>query len=252
MFNVSKESSTNDLLAVTDSEGREKSRNVHDDDQISTNESLGNAESSEGTSEKIAAEECCNGIDLPDSNNDVVEHQAGTNHMPPESISVAPTQLNSSGPSPLTFQTSSIDETIQRSLAGVSFEQAEGGINISVPTTASSRMITNADEETYLLGYDSDGEIGPFYDAVQNEMECNDEDEDDECSNSGLAATETAGAIPAENASQGVPAELTEAAEAVPKPPTILSEEAIRMMTIAKLKDELGRRGLSKSGVKAK
>jgi hypothetical protein len=30
-----------------------------------------------------------------------------------------------------------------------------------------------------------------------------------------------------------------------------LSEEAIRMMTIAKLKDELGRRGLSKSGVKA-
>jgi len=88
--------------------------------------------------------------------------------MPPDSISVAPTQLNSSEPSPLTFQTSSIDETIQKSLSGGSFEQAEGGVNISVPTTASTRMITNADEETYRLGYNSDGEIGPFYVAVQN------------------------------------------------------------------------------------
>ena len=51
MSNVSEGRSTNDLLAVTDSEGREKSRNVRDDDQISANESLGNAESSEGTSE---------------------------------------------------------------------------------------------------------------------------------------------------------------------------------------------------------
>jgi len=234
MSNVSEKRSTNDLLAVTDSEGREKSRNVHDDNQISTNEYLINAESSVGTSEKITAEECSNSIDLPGSNNDVVKHQAGANHMPPDSISVAPTQLNSSRPSPLTFQTSSIDETIQKSLAGKSFEQAKGGVNISVPTTASTRMNNNANEETYCLGYDSDGEIGPFYDAIQNEMERNDEDEDDECSNSGLVATETTGAVTAENASQGVPTKLTEAAEAVPNPPTTLSEEAIRMMTIAK------------------
>jgi hypothetical protein len=49
-------------------------------------------------------------------------------------------------------------------------------------------------------------------------MERNDEDEDDECSNSGLVATETTGAVPAKNASQGLPTKLTEAAEAVPKP----------------------------------
>jgi hypothetical protein len=68
-------------------------------------------------------------------------------NMLPESV-VVPTQLNSSGQSPLTFQTSSIDETIQKSLARVSFEHADGGVNISVPTTAPTKMITNADKET--------------------------------------------------------------------------------------------------------
>jgi hypothetical protein len=80
-------------------------------------------------------------------------------------------------------------------------------------------------------------------------MEYDDDDIDDECS--GLVATEPAVANPAENASEGVPTEQTARTGHAPPPPTIVSEEAIRVMTVPALKDELGRRGLSKSGVKA-
>jgi hypothetical protein len=109
--------------------------------------------------------ESSNGIDSPD-NNDSGETQADAvdnARSLPDCISVHPSQSNNSGPSPLTFQTSSVDETIHKSTAGVSFEQVDGGVNISVPTTVATRMISNVDEETYRLGYDSDGEIGPFF-----------------------------------------------------------------------------------------
>jgi hypothetical protein len=258
MSNVAGERITNDLSAVTDSEDMENSANVHNENQISGNESITNAEFSEGN-EKIAADnpltanvqqyqplECSDGIGLPD-NNDSGETQADAvdNALSlPECINVHPDRSNNSGPSPLTFQTLSVDETIQKSTAGVVYEQVNGGFNISVPTTVATRMISNIDEKTYRLGYDSDGEIGPFFDAVQHEMEY-----DDECSS--LVSTEPAVANPAENASEGVPTEQTARAGHAPPPPTIVSEEAIRMMTVPALKDELGRRGLSKSGVKA-
>ena len=52
---------------------------------------------------------------------------------------------------------------------------------VGIPTRVSSRIINNIDESMYEKGYDSDGAIGPFMDAVQNEkrMEVEDEDEQD-------------------------------------------------------------------------
>jgi hypothetical protein len=78
MSNVAGERIKNDLSAVTHSEDMENYANVHKDNQISGNESVTNAESSEGN-EKIAAVnpltanvqqyqplECSNGINSLD------------------------------------------------------------------------------------------------------------------------------------------------------------------------------------------
>ncbi len=54
-----------------------------------------------------------------------------------------------------------------------------------MPTSQSTRTIKNTDEKSYAVGYNSDGEVGPFFDAVVGEMEvynsedssCNDYDE---------------------------------------------------------------------------
>ncbi len=86
---------------------------------------------------------------------------------------------------------------------------------------------------------------------MQHELEYNDDDDDDECSNGGLVDVEPPVASPVENAHEGLPTEQAATTGDVLPPPTIVSEEAIRMMTVAALKDELGKRGLSKSGVKA-
>jgi hypothetical protein len=43
---------------------------------------------------------------------------------------VHPDRSNNSGPSPLTFKTLSVDETIQKSTAGVVYEQVNGGFKV--------------------------------------------------------------------------------------------------------------------------
>ena len=52
----------------------------------------------------------------------------------------------------------------------------EPGINEPPP----ARVISNADDDKYEEGYDSEGEIGPFFDAVADEIEANVEVEDED------------------------------------------------------------------------
>jgi hypothetical protein len=73
--------------------------------------------------------------------------------------------------SPLTHETADSDPGPMKSTAGVAFEQNEDGVRFSVPVTESLNMTRNLDESTYNQGYDSDGERGPFYDAVLDEMD---------------------------------------------------------------------------------
>ena len=52
----------------------------------------------------------------------------------------------------------------------------EPGINEPSP----ARVIPNADDDKYKKGYDSEGEIGPLFDAVADEIEANVEVEDED------------------------------------------------------------------------
>lgn len=49
---------------------------------------------------------------------------------------------------------------------------------VGIPTSGETRVIKNLDENKYDEGYDSDGEIGPFVDAIVNEPDRDVEDED--------------------------------------------------------------------------
>jgi hypothetical protein len=73
--------------------------------------------------------------------------------------------------SPLTHETVDSATKPMKSTAGVAFEQNEAGVRFSVPVTESLNTTKNLDESTYNQGYDSDGEQGPFYDAVLDEMD---------------------------------------------------------------------------------
>ena len=41
---------------------------------------------------------------------------------------------------------------------------------VGIPDAGPSRVITKTEENKYEEGYDSNGEIGPFFDAVKNEI----------------------------------------------------------------------------------
>jgi hypothetical protein len=87
----------------------------------------------------------------------------------------------------------------------------------------------------YDQGYDSDGELGPFFDTVANEKDFEDE----------IFNEEPIELVLQEQADATTHVSPTVSAEA----PT-LTEEEVRHMTVNQLKDELTKRKLSKSGKK--
>jgi len=54
------------------------------------------------------------------------------------------------------------------------------GVALSVPVTTQICMSLNSNQLTYHDGYDSDGEVSPFYDAIANEPDSEDEVYDEE------------------------------------------------------------------------
>ena len=58
---------------------------------------------------------------------------------------------------------------------------------VGIPTSQQPRKINNIDENKWEEGYDSDGEIGPFLDAVEDQGGVDVEGEDDELPNSMVA-----------------------------------------------------------------
>ena len=49
---------------------------------------------------------------------------------------------------------------------------------VGIPTSENARETKNRDEKTYDDGYDSDGQLGPFLDAIANEPDITEDDED--------------------------------------------------------------------------
>ncbi len=58
------------------------------------------------------------------------------------------------------------------------YQAASDGAYLSVPETIGLRNINCIDEDAHDLGYDFDGEIGPFFDAVAGEETFEDYDEE--------------------------------------------------------------------------
>ena len=109
----------------------------------------------------------------------------------------------------------------------------ETGIALSVPVTTA--QLTFDARDSYGDGYDSDGELGPFYDAVFDEPS---ESEDEE---------ELATDVPLTNVpTPAVPNDLEQA-----EPSPTLGEDTVKRLTVSQLKDELRKRKLTVNGVKS-
>ena len=105
----------------------------------------------------------------PDSSS---ESMVNTNDTPPQLPIPEPRLPHSSTPSPLTMPSipsnneSSIREREMVSIRNVSFIENERGHHLSVPQQPAALTL-----HTYNNPYDSDGEEGPFFDAVLNELD---------------------------------------------------------------------------------
>ncbi len=143
----------------------------------------------------------------------------------------------------MTLGSSNAEQQIVVSIRRVEFEQSADGVHISVPVTAGYTSISNGNEDTYNLGYDSDGEIGPFYDAVADEVQYSSEQEEEDL----MAALPKASNILPETPAESLESTNTLTnAEVTPEP----TEEKVMTMTVNQLKEELAKRKLSKNGVK--
>jgi hypothetical protein len=153
------------------------------------------------------------------------------------------------GPSPLTSQTSStreIPKEPMESVRRVEFQQTEGGVFISVPveTTATMGGIKNLNEETHRLGYDSDGELGPFFDAVANENWYSDSDDDEE-----PVFLMTPPTPPEQSAPPAI-ASTVDANQPIAAAVS-LTEVEVRAMNVNQLKEQLKKRSKSTNGKKS-
>jgi len=120
-------------------------------------------------------------------------------------------------------------------IQNVVYEYNTNGVALSVPNASAVHVEFNA-RDSYRDGYDSDGKLGPFFDAVMDEG--TDESDDDE-------ELPTASAAP-------LPREATNTAgeEPQPAPVPLLDEDSVKVMNVAQLKDELRKRKLTVNGVK--
>jgi hypothetical protein len=95
-------------------------------------------------------------------------------NFPLREISMNRQQLNASA-SPLTESTRSRGEnesvTAPVSTSNVAYQAATDGAYLSIPETVGLRGINCLNEDAHENGYDSDGEMGPFFDAVTEEQQ---------------------------------------------------------------------------------
>lgn len=96
----------------------------------------------------------------------------------PSSISVHPpinriTLAAVNDPLPLTVSgTTAENGTLQKSVSArrAEYDVADNGVVLSMPIM-SQTLYSNNNTSTYEEDYDSDGQLGPFYDVVQNELD---------------------------------------------------------------------------------
>ena len=141
-------------------------------------------------------------------------------------------QLN---PSPLTVSNLIKSNERMVSMHRVAFEEAGEGLTLSVPMVRATRdRYDNEDTYgTYRDGYDSDGQQGPFFDAVANENNAEVDKDPME--------SEVDEATPAKKSNTEIPPAMT---------PT-LTEEEVKKMTLNQLREECRKRKLAVGGNKA-
>jgi hypothetical protein len=149
-------------------------------------------------------------------------------------------------PSPLTTldSSSAYEQQNQVSIHQIRFEQAENGVSLSVPVANDYVFPSNNNVDTYTDGLDSDGEVGPFFDAVAEEKDYSDEEDENE--DIGIGG-------PVQVVPPSTDAPLIPPITATGNDATLpsLTEVEVMAMTVNQLKDELAKRKLSKNGVKA-
>jgi hypothetical protein len=137
-------------------------------------------------------------------------------------------------PSPLTTSATTADSgAFQRSVSArrVEYDVTDDGVALSVPVT-SQMPYSNNNTSTYEDGYDSDGQLGPFYDAVAHQKDDDDEEFDEE---------------------EQIPLHEVSDESVQQEPPEIVPEVNLpnfQLMTVAQLKDELRKRNLPVNGRK--
>jgi hypothetical protein len=143
-------------------------------------------------------------------------------------------QCSSEDPSPLTTSATTANSgAFQQSVSArrVEYDVMDDGVVLSMPVTsqipyANNRGSTSED------GYDSDGQLGPFYDAVAHEKDDDAEDFDEE----------------EQEPLQEVSNESVE--QQPPLIATVADLPNFQLMTVAQLKDELLKRNLPVNGPK--
>ena len=139
-------------------------------------------------------------------------------------------------PSPLTASENTNKQAVFQGVVSarrVEYDVTEDGVVLSIPVTSEIPYSKN-NNGTHDDGYDSDGLVGPFFDAVLNQNDDDDEMYDEEEQ------------TPFEDVSdEGVQPEHTELAPEANSP-------NFQLMTVAQLKDELRKRNLPVNGRKEK
>lgn len=104
-----------------------------------------------------------------------------TENGPPVPHFNLPSASRNTNTSPLTNpsngRSSEVSEVAHSSEQGVPYERILDGCYLSVPVTKEVRTLV-MDEELFDDGYDSDGQVGPFFDAVANEVDFDSYEED--------------------------------------------------------------------------
>ncbi len=108
---------------------------------------------------------------------------------------------------------------------------------VGIPTSKPSRKIKNVDENKWEEGYDSDGELGPFLDAVVDQGGVDVEGEDDGLPDSMVVVGSGSG-------------NTTNTNGEVTSPDWFLSDEQINVLKVDALKEAIKMRGVVPKGRK--